>query len=128
MVIDPTDLSHPDMVRLTEVLQQLTTMLATGGYQTEMRDPYKEYGTEVPGRDMKITHVDAPAYYAAVKTTAQPDGTRLVAHSATFHRPGFTRCVWSSVSDPAAAYGEIVQFIAKNYSDFRRDEFSQRSS
>jgi hypothetical protein len=49
---DPIDLNHPDVVRLTEILQQLTAMFSAGGFQSEIRDPYTEYGSEIPGRDM----------------------------------------------------------------------------
>jgi hypothetical protein len=125
---DPIDLNHPDVVRLTEILQQLTAMFSAGGFQSEIRDPYTEYGSEIPGRDMKITHVDVPAYYAVVKASAPSGETRLVAQSATFNRPGLTGHGWSPQSDVSSVYGQIVQFITQKFNDFRRDESSHRRS
>jgi hypothetical protein len=125
---EPIGLNDPHVIHLTDILQQLTTMLSMGGFQSELREPYREYGLEIPGRDLKITHPDAPAYYAAVKATVQRGATRLVAYSATFSLPGYAKQAWSVEDDREPVYGHVVQFITKHYSDFRRDELQHRRS
>lgn len=116
------------MVGLTAILNELTSVLCAGGFGVELRDPYREYGTDLAGRDLKISHADVPAYYAAVKATAQADGTRLVAHSATYLAPGFVRRVWSPGSDLPRAYRDIEQFITQSFNEFRAAETAHRAS
>lgn len=128
MSTGPVDPSHSDVIGLTAILNELTSVLAAGGFGVELRDPYREYGTNLAGRDLKISRTDVPAYYAAVKAIAEADGTRLVAHSATYLAPGFVRRVWSPGKDLPGAYGEIAQFITQGFNDFRAAETAHRAS
>jgi hypothetical protein len=122
----PSEPDHPDVLQLTGILQQLTPLLATLGFQIELREPYREYKTNACGRDLKITHSDTPAYYAAIKAIARSDGTHFVAQSATFVRPGLVRRAWPAVTDRDVLFTEIARFMTAHYAEFRQQETLER--
>ncbi len=128
MPIAPIELNGPDMVRVTAVLQELTSLFATAGFEAELREPYREYGTEIPGRDLKLTHPEVPAYYAAVKVSARTEGLRLIAQSATFLAPGLTVRTWANHTAEPAPSSEVLRFVQESFEGFRRDEKAHRRS